>query len=281
MIVEMRNTSPLRPKSRRLAGLLTALLIIAVAAMWLLKAFTLRSHTEFSSSASGSDTIDVAIEYSPLTFYQRGDTLGGFDYDLLRAIASEGGLNVKFHPFSSMSSALNGLDDGSFDIVVADAPATATLRDRFAVSEPSYLDRQVLVQRADSSSLITSALGLGGKKVWVPSGSPATERLRALSQEIGDSIIISADPHYGSEQLFILTATGEIDRAVVNERIAKAMAEMYPDVDVSTAVSFTQFQSWLMRRGDEALTSRIDSLLKRFKATPAYAELHLRYFGED
>ncbi len=277
----MRNTSPIRPKSRRLAGLLTGLLILAVVAMWLLRAFTSRSHSDASAATSGEDTINIAIEYSPLTFYQQDDTLGGFDYDLLRSIASEGGLKIKFHPFSSIATALDGLDDGTFDIVVADAPSTAALRDRFNVSEPSYLDRQVLVQRADSSSLITSLIGLGGQKVWVPEGSPAIERLKALGQEIGDSIMIITDPLYGSEQLFILTATGEIERAVVNERIAKAMAETYPDVDISTAVSFTQFQSWLMRRDDKSLSEKIDTLLTRFKATPAYSALHLRYFGAD
>ncbi|MCM1028444.1 MAG: transporter substrate-binding domain-containing protein [Pseudoflavonifractor sp.] len=278
----MKDSSPLRPKSRRMAGLLIALLIIALGAMWLIKACS-HPHSDGSTSISpsGADTIDVAIEYSPLTFYQRADTIGGFDYDLLRALASEGDLKLKFHPFSSISSALDGLRDGLFDLVVADAPTTADERNDYAVSEPAYLDRQVLVQRADTATLIASPLGLAGKKVWVPQRSPAAARLRSLSEEIGDTIIVVTDSLYGSEQLFILTATGEIDRAVVNERIARAMAAEYPDVDISTAVSFTQFQSWLMRRNDKKLAARIDTLLVRYKATPAYSMLHLRYFGED
>jgi len=276
----MEHSNRLRPKSRRMAGTLLILLLLAVGAMWMLRVCSRNGASPASAPESAPDTLDVAIEYSPLSFYQYADTIGGFDYDLMRAIARQGGLKVKFHPFSSLRNALDGLSDGLFDIVVADAPATAEVRDEYAVTEPAYLDRQVLVQRHDSSAFVETPLQLGNKTVWVSAGSPAESRLRALSAEIGDTIFIRTDSIHGSEQLFILTATGEIERAVINDRIARAMAVDYPDIDISTAVSFTQFQSWLMRRTDTVMASRIDTLLVRFKATPAYSELHLRYFGE-
>lgn len=276
----MEHNKNLRPKSRRMAGTLLILLMLAVGTMWMLKVCSRPHNHEIAVNPSGGDTIDVAIEYSPLTFYQYSDTIGGFDYDLLRVLAQQGGLSVKFHPFSSMQNALDGLKNGLFDIVVADAPTTGELREEYAVSEPAYLDRQVLVQRRDSSRYVSSPLGLGGKSVWVPAGSPAVTRLRALASEIGDSIAIHTDSIHGSEQLFILTATGEIERAVINDRIARSMASDYPDVDVSAAISFTQFQSWIMRRDDTSLSSRIDTLLVNYKNSPAYSELHLRYFGE-
>lgn len=260
------NQTQLKPKSKKTAGLLIGLLMVTVGAMWLLKVCSHVSAPDEGYVKSGGDTLDVAIEYSPLTFYQNGDTIGGFDYDLLRAIAGEGGLKLKFHPISALTTALDGLRDGRFDIVVADVPTTSELREEFALTEPAFLDRQVLVQLRDSARLITSALGLAKQKVWVPAGSPAVTRLANLSSEIGDTIYVVTDSLYGSEQLVILTATGEIERAVVNEKIAKAMAEDYPDIDVSTGVTFSQFQSWLMRRADSAKVSEIDTLLVRFKA---------------
>lgn len=261
---------------------LLALLLIAVGAMWMLKVCSHPHGDGMRGDApSGGDTIDVAIEYSPLTFYQLGDTIGGFDYDMMRVIGREGGIKFKFHPVSAIATALDGLRDGRYDIVVADAPSTAEMTDEFRFTEPAFLDRQVLVQRNDSASVIGTALDLAGKRVWVPACSPAATRLANLAAEIGDSIRIMTDSLYGSEQLVILTATGEIDRAVVNERIARAMAADYPDLDISTGISFTQFQPWIMRRGDSVLAARIDTLLVRFKATPAYSDLHLRYFGEE
>lgn len=278
----MKKETRLQPKSKRVASTLIGLLLIAIGAMWMLKICS-RPHVSDAPGTfmpSGGDTIDVAIEYSPLTFYQYGDTIGGFDYDLLRIIAGEGGLKLKFHPVSALASALDGLRSRRYDVVVADVPTTAELRDEFAFTEPAFLDRQVLVQRRDSVGFVSSALDLAGKKVWVAAQSPAVTRLRNLSAEIGDTIQIVTDSLYGSEQLVILTATGEIDRAVVNERIAKAMSVDYPDIDISTQITFTQFQSWLMRRDDTKLAAEIDTLLVRYKATPGYADLHLRYFGE-
>lgn len=278
----MNDNQRLKPKSKRLTGTLLSLLLIAVGAMWMLRICSHPRSASWPDEAlvSGGDTIDVAIEYSPLTFYQHGDTIGGFDYDLLRLIAARGGLRVKFHPVSAVSSALEGLRSGRFDLVVVDIPTTSELREEFSFTEPAFLDRQVLVQRRDSVGFISSALDLASKKVWVAAGSPAGSRLENLSAEIGDTIHVVKDSLYGSEQLVILTATGDIERAVVNERIAKAMAPDYPDLDISTQITFTQFQSWLMRHDEPQLTARIDSLLVDFKATPEYADLHLRYFGE-
>ncbi|MDE7151454.1 MAG: transporter substrate-binding domain-containing protein [Candidatus Amulumruptor sp.] len=260
---------------------LLALLLVAVGAMWMLKVCSHPRGDGMRDLPSGGDTIDVAIEYSPLTFYQLGDTIGGFDYDLLRTIGREGGIKFKFHPVSAISGALEGLSDGLYDIVVADAPSTAEMTDKYRFTEPAFLDRQVLVQRRDSGAMISTALELAGKRVWVPAESPAALRLANLAAEIGDSIHVMTDSLYGSEQLVILTATGEIERAVVNERIARAMAADYPDIDISTGISFTQFQPWILRRDDGELAARIDTLLVRFKATPAYSDLHLRYFGEE
>ena len=49
-----------------------------------------------SQLPSSGDTIDVGIEYSPLSLYSFGDTLGGFNYDLMRLVASQHNLKINF-----------------------------------------------------------------------------------------------------------------------------------------------------------------------------------------
>ena len=68
---------------------------------------------------SGGDTLDIAIEYSPVTYYTYDDTLGGYNYDLLRLMAINAGCPMKFHPVVTLEKALAGLDDGRYDVVVA------------------------------------------------------------------------------------------------------------------------------------------------------------------
>lgn len=240
-----------------------------------------------AAGTSKGDTLDVAIDYSPMSMYVTGDTVGGFNYDLMRYIAKRGNLRIKFHPVVSLDDALSGLDKGSYDMLIADMPATLEFQERYRLTEPLYLDRQVLLQHRDSlgniANPVSSVLDLAGRHVWVVSNSPMQSRLQSLSAEIGDTIYVESTPEYNSEQLYLLTSIGEIGLAVINERLARDMATdrktgaKDKTVDISTGITFTQHQSWVLRRDSEQLAARIDSLIVDFKATDAYKALCKRY----
>ena len=102
-------------------------------------------------------------------------------------------------------------------------------------------------------------------------------RLRNLSAEIGDTILVKEDPDYGSEQLVMMVAVGDIPLAVVNEKTALRLAGEYPGIDVSTAISFTQFQTWALRKKEMELTDSVNSMIKRYKQTDGYKDLLRRY----
>lgn len=237
--------------------------------------------------ASAGDTLDVAIDYSPMSMYVKGDTLGGFNYDLMRSLAKRGNLRVKFHPVVSLKEALSDLDQGLYDMLIADIPATLDFQNRYRLTEPLYLDRQVLLQHRDSAGCIenpvSSVLDLAGRHVWVVSNSPMQSRLQSLSAEIGDTIYVESVPEYNSEQLYLLTSIGEIGLSVINERLARDMAYdkhtggKDESVDISTGVTFTQHQSWVLRNDREQLAAKIDSLIIAFKSTEAYKALCERY----
>lgn len=273
----MKTATP-KPKGRML--LYVALLMLALWCMFGLRTCT--SDSPFRQSEqkpSGGDTLDVAIEYSPLSLYRYSDTLGGFNYDLIRLLADSCGLSLKFHPVSNHSAALERLANGDIDILVADIPVTSDVENGYLFTEPTFLDRQVLIQRMDSTGKrpVKGRLDLADRQVHVSRGSSAGMRLRNLSSEIGDTIYVVEDSINGSEQLFLLVAGGQVDLAVINEAMARRLSERFPDVDISTEVSFTQFQSWVLRKSDAALKQRIDTAIIRFKQTPAYRTLLDRY----
>lgn len=230
--------------------------------------------------SSGGDTIDVAIEYTPLVCYTYADTLGGLHYDMLREIASKHGLAIKFHPVTSFDRSLALLDDSVVDMLVADVPMTAEFRERYRFLEPVVVDRQVLVQLRDSVSghgPVRSALDLGGDTVWIAAGSSVESRIRNLGREIGDTIYIIPENEYGPEQLAIMTATGDIPRAVISRRIAREIAKDYPRLDVVTEVSFNQFQSWIAGIHSDIPADSLDLWIGQYKETEAYDSLLERY----
>lgn len=266
----------IKPFSKAAASMLTLLLIASFGLMIAIRGCTSELPPSRDGFTPGSgDTLNVAIDYSPLSLYRYADTLGGFNYDLIRLVTRQLGRPMKFHPVVSLSKAVERLNSGDFDIIVSSTPATASYRDRFRFTEPVYLDKQVLISR---DSTVTSQLSLGGRTIRVVAGSPVADRLRHLAREIGDTIHVSPDSVNGPEQLFILAATGEIPMAVVDSHTAARMATSYPDIDLSTAVSFTQFQSWIMRPDStDATADSIDSAIRRIKASPAYDDLLRRY----
>lgn len=235
------------------------------------------------SVQSGGDTIDVAIEYSPLSFYQYDDTLGGYNYDLLRLLARDHDIVFKYHPVTAVSKPLEKIKSGIYDLLVADIPTTTELKENYSLLEPVLLDKQVLVQRRDSSGKvkINSQLDLADDTLWVVSGSSIESRINNLAKEIGSDIHIKHEEEYGSEQLFIMTALGEINNAVVNERVARELAKEYPNVDISTNISFTQFQSWIAGKNNSELTDSINKWLVDLKKTDEYKMLVKKYFPKD
>ena len=182
---------------------------------------------------AGGDTLNVAIEISPTSLSLAGDTLSGAYYNLLRQTCASHNLPVRFHPYTRLEDALQWLSEGRCRLIVGDLPVTAELRDSLIFLNPVGVDKQVLVQ------------------------------LRNLSHEIGDTIYITEDPEYSSEQLVILTALGEIPLAVVNSETASALKSRYPRLDTSVEISLNQFQSWALSPRDSLLRDSLNLWLSR------------------
>ena len=137
-----------------------------------------------------------------------------------------------------------------------------------------------MVQLRDSVTgkpLVKRQLDLAGDTVWVIAGSPVADRVYSLSQEIGDTIHVRPDSVNGAEQLFILTAMGEIKHAVINERVARQMIKDYPQADISVPISFSQFQSWVAGNRRPWLADSLNRWIIQARTDKEYKQLTKRY----
>ncbi len=53
------------------------------------------THAGYEYERGRDDTINVAIAYSPMSLYRYGDTLAGFNYEMLRGMSAMYGDKVK------------------------------------------------------------------------------------------------------------------------------------------------------------------------------------------
>ena len=183
----------------------------------------------------------VATEYNSISFYVDGDTVAGFNYELIQAFGRDKGLRVDISPYMSFEDRLRGLSEDRYDVIAYGILATSKLKDSLLLTSPIVLNKQVLVQRKatveNDSLYIRSQLDLAQKTLHVIKGSPSILRIQNLGNEIGDTIYIKEIEKYGPEQLISLVAHGDIDYAVCDESIAQAAADSLPQIDINTAIS--------------------------------------------
>jgi len=238
----------LRPKYLKyvVLGLISALVVTC----WPRKEKP-QGHPRDYAEIKESGILHAATEYNSISFYVDEDTVSGFHYELIEAFARDKGLQVQVSPVMSFNQRLEGLADGTYDVVAYGIPATSELKDSLLLTSPIILSKQVLVQRKvgeNDSLAIRSQLDLAGKTLNVVKGSPSILRIRNLSNEIGDTIYVNEIEKYGSEQLIAMVAHGDIDYAVCDEGIARMAVDSLPQLDINTAIrdintaiSFTQF----------------------------------------
>lgn len=239
-------------------------------------------HIRDYSEIASSGLLRAVTEYNALSFYVDGDTISGFNYELIEAFARDKGMQVKITPEMSFEKRFQGLTDGTYDMIAYDIPATSTLKDTISLTSPIILTKQVLIQRkaeTDSATYIRSQLDLSDKTLHVIKGSPAIMRIRNLSNEIAETIHINEVERYGSEQLMAMVAHGDIDYAVADETIAKAYIDSFPQLDINTGISFTMFYSWGVNKQSPQLLDSLNSWLEHFTRTNEYKRIYNTYYG--
>lgn len=228
---------------------------------------------------SGGDTIDIGLLYGPSSYYFYSDSLAGINKDIADSFSRETGSPVKIWAVEEPASGLAKLENGSFDII-ASMPLDNNIKSRFPVSESVFLDRLVLVQLQDSltkEKSVNSSLDLNGKTVYVSQGSSALQRISNLAEEIGGEITIKEEPELSDELLTLKVADGSIPLAVVNEKVARKIADKFPNLNYDSSVSFTQFQVWLFSPSDTLVQQKFNDWFEDFRATETYREILNKY----
>lgn len=271
-------------KSKYVKYIILGVISALVVTFWPSREEKPESHPRDYAEIAASGVLRAATEYNSISFYVQGDTVTGFHYELIEAFARDKGLKAAVDPVMSFDRRLKGLSDGTYDVIAYGLLATSELKDSLLLSDPIILSKQVLVQRKatdeNDSLFINNQLDLAGKTLHVVKGSPSILRIRNLSNEIGDTIYVKEIEKYGSEQLIALVAHGDIDYAVCDESIARAAADSLPQLDINTAIGFTQFYSWGVSKQSPQLLDSLNSWLSAFSKSKEYQQIYQKYYGK-
>jgi membrane-bound lytic murein transglycosylase F len=221
-------------------------------------------------------------------FIYRGEPMG-YQYELLRLLAKHLDVKLEVIPENDVNKNFKMLQDYSCDIIAINLAITKERSKIIDYTYPHSQTHQVLVQRKPEnwrslrkkdleSQLIRNQLDLAGKVIYVQKGTSYAQRIKNLSDEIGDSIIIIEKADEEVEELVELVANGEIDYTITDENVALVNQIYYPILDVKTAVSFPQNLAWGIRKGDAEFKKVVDAWLKDFRKTKKYTAIYNKYF---
>jgi ABC-type amino acid transport substrate-binding protein len=188
---------------------------------------------------------------------------------LCRFIAHRSGLYVRLFLENDLGVSIKKLENKTYDIIARNIPITNENKQFLAFTVPVTQNKQVLVQRkaakADSSLFVANQIDLGGKTIHVTKNSPAILRLTNLADEIAEPVYVREIADYSSEQLIYMVAENEINYTVVDKEIALKNAGLFPELDFSTSISFTQLQAWALRKTSPVLRDSLNVWITEFK----------------
>lgn len=226
--------------------------------------------------------LNVVTDYNSIGYRVSGDSVAGFQYELVKALERHWDLKTNLFLENSLDESLKGLAAGKYDVVARNIPVNSQLRERFNFTRFINLNKQVLVQRKSKfngdTEPIRQHLDLAKKTVYVPSDSPVMLRLRNLSHEIGDTIYIEQHPLYEAEQLVMMVSAGDIEFTVCDEEIARRLAARFPEIDIETDIGFTQLESWCVRKDSPVLLDSLNVWLENFRRTSEFQLLIGKYY---
>lgn len=267
---------------KKKAFLIVPIIVAVVVIIWIVFLKKEEEQIKDYYEIEKSGTLHIVTDYNSVGYFVSGDTIAGFNHDLIQLIETYTPIKIEVVLESSLEKSIEGLKKGKYDVVARNIPVTTLLRDSLKFTEAIVQNRQVLIQRKksfnDNTEPIRSHLDLAKKTIYISAKSPAKLRLQNLSHEIGDTIYIKEDQVYGSEQLAMLVASKEIDYAVCDEKTAENVAKGLPEIDYATFIGFTHLEAWAVREQSPVLLDSLNSWIQRLKGTNAYKKIYSKYY---
>ena len=213
----------------------------------------------------------------------------GYEYELLRLLAKELKVDLKIKLISGVENGIHQLNTGVGDILAFPLTVTKERTEYVSFSRPLFNSYQVLVQRKPDnwrdlkqieidSQVVRDPRALIGKEVHVMKSSSFAERLRTLSQKLGDIHIVEDSANAETESLIKQVALGNIDYTVADHPIAMVNSNYYPNLDVSTILSTPQQIAWSVRKNSPELLNVINTWLVKIKKASTFMVIYNRYF---
>lgn len=217
----------------------------------------------------GAMKIKVASEaaYRPFE-YVDGGTIVGFDIDLFRAIGKAEGLEIEFIN-QEWDALIPGLKGGRYDAVISAMTITEDRRKAVDFSD-GYFDAGQIITVQKGTAGIAKPADLKGKTVAVQMNT--TGHFQA--QKIEGAVIKTFD---STELAFKELAAGRADAVINDEPPTRIYLKDHPELQMVGDVFTDEQYGIAVKQGNAALLAKINSGLKKVRASGEYDRLKAKW----
>lgn len=224
-------------------------------------------------------------------FIYKGKTMG-YEYELLQRLEKHLGVKVEIKVVKRLDKMIEMLNSGEGDLIASNITVTNERKKSLDFTTHLNKTKQVLVQRLPKDwrkktlhnidkLLIKDPINLENKTVYVRSSSAYATRLKNLANEIGSEInIVEADDSVSTEDLIRQVAEGKIDYTISDKNIAELNKAFFDNIDVETAISFTQKIAWVVKKENKELLNKINEWIDKLKKTKDFHVIYDRYYKQ-
>lgn len=226
------------------------------------------------ATASRVYAVGTDAAYAPFESQNEKGEIVGFDIDVVRAVASKAGIEVKFvnTPWEGI---FNALQQGDRDILVSAITITDARKQTMDFSSPYFDAVQLIAVKTDSK--VAKFDDLKTLKIGVQTGTTGDEAVSKLQGKNSPNIKRFESTPLALKEL----ESGGIDavvadNGVVINYVANNMGSKFKTV---SDASFSPEQYGLAVKGNTELLAKLNQGLADIKADGTYGTLFKKYFG--
>lgn len=195
----------------------------------------------------------------------------GFDIDLIQAVGAAADMEVQIVN-TAWDGLIPGLLTGNYDCIVSAMTITDERLKAVAFSDPYFSAGQVIVTRADDSSIQTVE-DLEGKKISVQIGT--TGDLAASDIKGATVKRFNLAPDAIQE-----VRNGSVPACIIDLAVAAEIAKEYDDIKFGEPFTM-EYYGIAMRKNNTDLIKKINRALASVKASGEYDKIYANWFGAN
>ena len=226
--------------------------------------------------------VGVSSGYPPFDVLEPDGTLSGFDIDIANLLCAEMNMTCEFVDID-WDGIIPGLQARKFDAIISSMGITEDRMKQVDFTDRYYYSASALIAPKDTDIATADAAGTAGKSIGVQ---------RATSHECYiQKLFPDADmrQYQTSEEAYLDLQSGRIDAVLVDTIPGEewinsdpANADFAPVAnDLYDFPCFGDGIGIAVRKGEDELRTNINAAIQAIRASGAYQELSMSYFGRD